>query len=552
MACRGIAATATATGGRSGAPARPSAYYATTATLLPLAVRTAGPGGPAYRALADFKMSLRLAAALSLPALAAGLTVGWSVAPTGEYTVTVDSAPWLSSPSLAAQPPALCVGGAALPLALAGAPAPAAGTDALGDWTGTSYTLTATGAAPPVAVTHTFKSYAANPQVIVATAAFPSGVPAGATPCPGTVRTAFPQFNTSDAMAPSLGVFSWRGEALDRLPSAVGLAGLGANTLDSGPVVAFFKGRPGVPHPGLVWSTLDSHKIVRQATSAAAGSDQPAPATALWSAPRSEQVLCLTAECAQLQVAVGNYTPARVEGWGYAALATPGSVCVSGGASVPTVALSLAWAEARLDNCVAPAGAPAPGSGYAPMCANGYILAPSTAGSVPGTLPLYAYNRTYSGAHWDYAAVASAEGVAWAQGAGYTRGALLGYVHAAQPTPCSGGGGGGGGTYTLGLTAEVPAIPAGWEYSTIFSLADGGPTAAVYQWGAVMRGYYGTTRLPSVTLTDIGYYTDDGVSAPRRRYCGRAAAPPGLTTFTHHSHARARPRVGLLLCVGGI
>jgi hypothetical protein len=270
-----------------------------------------------------------------------------------------------------------------------------------------------------------------------------------------------------------------------------------------------------VPHPGLVWSTLDSHKIVRQATSAAAASDEPAPATALWSASRSEQVLCLSPECAQLQVADGNYTPARVEGWGYAALATPGSVCVSGGTRVPTVALSVAWAAARLDNCVAPTGAPAPGSGYATMADNGHILAPSTAGSVPGTLPLYAYNRTYSGAHWDYAAVASAEGVAWAEGAGYTRGALLGYVHAAQPTPCNGGGGGSGGTYTLGLTADVPAIPAGWEYSTIFSLAEGGPTAAVYQWGEVMRGYYGTTRLPSVTLTDVGYYTDDGVRAAR-------------------------------------
>jgi hypothetical protein len=313
----------------------------------------------------------------------------------------------------------------------------------------------------------------------------------------------------------------------------VGLAGLGANSLDSGPVVAFFKGRPGVPHPGLVWSTLDSHKIVRQATTAAPASDEPAPATALWSAPRSEQVLCLSPECAQLQVADGNYSPARVEGWGYAALATPGSVCVSGGTSVPTVALSVAWAAARLDNCVAPTGAPAPGSGYVTMADNGHILAPSTAGSVPGTLPLYAYNRTYSGAHWDYAAVASAEGVAWAEGAGYTRGALLGYVHAAQPAPCSGGGGGGGsgGTYTLGLTADVPAIPAGWEYSTIFSLAEGGPTAAVYQWGEVMRGYYGTTRLPSVTLTDIGYFSDDGVRAARPSLCCR----PGC-----HSHTQPR------------
>ena len=112
-------------------------------------------------------------------------------------------------------------------------------------------------------------------------------------------------------------------------------------------------------------------------------------------------------------------------------------------------------------------------------------------------------------------------------------------MHAAQPAPCSGGGGGGNsssGTYTLGLTAEVPAIPAGWEYSTIFSLADGGPTAAVYQYGEVMRGYYGTTRLPSVTLTDIGYYTDDGV---RRGGSPLLSALPRPACHSHAHNAMA-------------
>ena len=184
-------------------------------------------------------------------------------------------------------------------------------------------------------MSHTFKAYPANPALLVATISFPDGVDAGAPAACGAnaaVRTAFPQWNTSDAKAPKQGFFSWQGNVLAKLPTSVGLAGLGANSLDSGPVVSFFQGRPGVPHPGLVWSTLTSHKVVTQTT--------------------------------------------------------------------------------------------------------------------------------------------------------------------------------GAGAYTMGLSAAVPAIPAGFEYSVVFSVAEGGPTGAVYEWGAALQGYYGTTRLPSVTLTDIGYYTD--------------------------------------------
>jgi len=121
---------------------------------------------------------------------------------------------------------------------------------------------------------------------------------------------------------------------------------------------------------------------------------------------------------------------------------------------------------------------------------------------------LFAYNKTYNASHWDWAAVASPEGVAWAIGEGYTRSGIIGYVYSSQPTPC-GGSGGAGGTFTLGLSAAVPAIPSGWEYSTFFSVADGGPTAAIYTWGQALQSYYGTVRLPSVTLSDIGYYTGE-------------------------------------------
>ena len=48
----------------------------------------------------------------------------------------------------------------------------------------------------------------------------------------------------------------------------------------------------------------------------------------------------------------------------------------------------------------------------------------------------------------------------------------------------------------------------------------------MYAWGAIIQGYYGTTRLPSVTLSDIGYYTDDGTQDPVVTLCYHAAMPP--------------------------
>lgn len=61
--------------------------------------------------------------------------------------------------------------------------------------------------------------------------------------------------------------------------------------------------------------------------------------------------------------------------------------------------------------------------------------------------------------------------------------------------------------YAMGVSAAIPSIPVGWSHSIVFSASYGGPTAAVYAWGAALQQYYGTTRAPSVTLSDIGYYT---------------------------------------------
>jgi hypothetical protein len=66
------------------------------------------------------------------------------------------------------------------------------------------------------------------------------------------------------------------------------------------------------------------------------------------------------------------------------------------------------------------------------------------------------------------------------------------------------------GVYAVGPSAAIPALPAGWTYRVVLRAAYGGATAAAYAWGADLRAYYNTTRLPSVSLDKIGYYTDDG------------------------------------------
>ena len=64
---------------------------------------------------------------------------------------------------------------------------------------------------------------------------------------------------------------------------------------------------------------------------------------------------------------------------------------------------------------------------------------------------------------------------------------------------------GGCGVCIPDLIAGVPTLAAAG--------AAGGATAGVYAWGELIQRYHGMSasrRLPSVTLTDVGYYTDDG------------------------------------------
>ena len=451
----------------------------------------------AASAAAAFACALGAALASAQP-----LATTLSFAPSGDYAVSVAGKAWLQSPAGAA--PTVCVAGnASVPLVFKGL-APASGADAFGAWSGQTASYV-TSDASAARVTLTAQNYAARPAAAVFTAAFPDGLDTSNCGSTAQQSTRLPAFDVGAALAPTLGFLSWRDGVLSNTVNAQGLSALKqGGAIDCGPVVA----TDGASAAGnsLVWSTLDSHKIVVQATSAAAGG---APLTSLWSAERADQVACLSDLCRTDQVAQGNYVVQRVEGYGFASAdvtvtepATGAGTVTLGGRQFATLPLIFAWSSAKVDNFVSNASAPLPADGsYSVMGDNGSVLAD---GSAPNSLPLKLCSRVYNASHTDWAALASADGLAWATANGYKCNfGVAGYVLAAAPPA-------GEGLYSLGLSAAVPSIPAGWSYSVLFSGAAGGFTAATYAWGAAIQSYYGTYRLPSVTLTDVGYYTDDG------------------------------------------
>jgi hypothetical protein len=65
------------------------------------------------------------------------------------------------------------------------------------------------------------------------------------------------------------------------------------------------------------------------------------------------------------------------------------------------------------------------------MFTNGFVLGQQA----PGTLPLQLWFRDYAGPNWDFASVASPDGLAWVKANGYTfTGQTLGYVWPAGTT----------------------------------------------------------------------------------------------------------------------
>lgn len=73
-------------------------------------------------------------------------------------------------------------------------------------------------------------------------------------------------------------------------------------------------------------------------------------------------------------------------------------------------------------------------------------------------------------------------------------------------TACSGND---AGCWVAGASATVTSLPPGFTHSTLL-VADTGITRTFDSWGRVMRAFYGTTKIADVSLTTLGYQTDNG------------------------------------------
>lgn len=107
----------------------------------------------------------------------------------------------------------------------------------------------------------TLKQYDASKGVASLTASFPSGLDASGCTSKSTLNSA-PAFNMTAELADSLSFVTWKGTALSDTPTSQGLSGLKAGGLDNGPLVAVQSDSSNGGLTGLVWSTMNSHKIV--------------------------------------------------------------------------------------------------------------------------------------------------------------------------------------------------------------------------------------------------------------------------------------------------
>ena len=142
--------------------------------------------------------------------------------------------------------------------------------------------------------------------------------------------------------------------------------------------------------------------------------------SSLWSASRNDSVTCASALCYEDQQPDGGYAPMFSEG---AAFASGGSVRLAG-ADFDLVALSDFWSASKQDNAAALALAGPPDASYDVQLDNAFVLA----AQAPGSVPLLLFSKTYSAAHVDTAAFASAAGAAWAAANGYAPAGSAGFV----------------------------------------------------------------------------------------------------------------------------
>ena len=139
-------------------------------------------------------------------------------------------------------------------------------------------------------------------------------------------------------------------------------------------------------------------------------------ATNFYSAARNDTVLCLGADC---YGANGNYALQRVEGFGLLNDDGTGHVTLNG-TTYPVTQLRLYFSATHNDNLIttnttAPDGSYLPSGGGTDF-QNGYVLA----APAPGALQLQLWFKKFTATNWDYATVASPDGVAWVTAQGYT------------------------------------------------------------------------------------------------------------------------------------
>lgn len=148
--------------------------------------------------------------------------------------------------------------------------------------------------------------------------------------------------------------------------------------------------------------------------------------TSLFSASRLDQVLCLDAACysANAPGNEGDYAIQRVEGVGVQAAA--GSVILVNGTQFDLQPLTLWFSSTHNDNFVT-ANTSAPDDTYTVTFPNGYTLTQPA----PGTVALQVWQKAWNATKYDFATVASAAGVEWAQSNGYTYRYDAGFVFTA-------------------------------------------------------------------------------------------------------------------------
>lgn len=197
-----------------------------------------------------------LAAALAGAAAASTPTLTVSIdGVAGTYSVLFDGAVWFTSPAVVT----VCVAGTPTRLTM-GTTSPSSGSDAWGAFTGVTVPW-GTSAGGDLAYT-TFQTYAAQPAALVVSTIVPGALTTAGCGGNAVPSLAFPAFNTSAGVAPSLHAVSWRGDALGDTLVAAGLGNLPRGQLDDGPVLATLPGD--ALGRGVVISTLDNHKIVVQ------------------------------------------------------------------------------------------------------------------------------------------------------------------------------------------------------------------------------------------------------------------------------------------------